>query len=157
MPVQGPGAAEAIAAAIRDVNRRNDRLRLDLLIVGRGGGSIEDLWAFNEEVLARAPGGDHQFVYAVANSTPRFLLPLLPLFYLYAGPLLDGFHVDEAPEFAGRNTTTEFLARVIFDRVASAIQDGRLGAEARGIETVRVALHESHVAWAAYEGRVARA
>jgi exodeoxyribonuclease VII large subunit len=54
VPVQGPGAAEAIAAAIRDVNRRNDRLRLDLLIVGRGGGSIEDLWAFNEEVLARA-------------------------------------------------------------------------------------------------------
>jgi exodeoxyribonuclease VII large subunit len=54
VPVQGPGAAEAIAAAIRDVNRRKDRLRLDLLIVGRGGGSMEDLWAFNEEVLARA-------------------------------------------------------------------------------------------------------
>jgi exodeoxyribonuclease VII large subunit len=54
VPVQGPGAAEAIAAGIRDVNRRNERLRLDLLIVGRGGGSIEDLWAFNEEVLARA-------------------------------------------------------------------------------------------------------
>ena len=54
VPVQGPGAAEAIAAAIHDVNRRNDRLKLDLLIVGRGGGSLEDLWAFNEEVLARA-------------------------------------------------------------------------------------------------------
>lgn len=54
VPVQGPGAAEAIAAAIRDVNRRNDRLKLDVLIVGRGGGSLEDLWAFNEEVLARA-------------------------------------------------------------------------------------------------------
>jgi len=54
VPVQGPGTAEAIAAAIADVNRRNDRLKLDLLIVGRGGGSLEDLWAFNEEVLARA-------------------------------------------------------------------------------------------------------
>jgi exodeoxyribonuclease VII large subunit len=54
VPVQGPGAAEAIAAAINDVNRRNDRLKLDVLIVGRGGGSLEDLWAFNEEVLARA-------------------------------------------------------------------------------------------------------
>jgi exodeoxyribonuclease VII large subunit len=54
VPVQGPGAAEAIAAAIRDVNRRNDKLKLDVLIVGRGGGSLEDLWAFNEEVLARA-------------------------------------------------------------------------------------------------------
>ena len=54
VPVQGEGAAEKIAAAIREVNRRNDRLKLDVLIVGRGGGSLEDLWAFNEEVLARA-------------------------------------------------------------------------------------------------------
>jgi len=54
VPVQGEGAAEKIASAIRDVNRRNDRLKLDVLIVGRGGGSLEDLWAFNEEVLARA-------------------------------------------------------------------------------------------------------
>ena len=54
VPVQGPGAAQAIAAGIRDVNRRNDKLKLDVLIVGRGGGSLEDLWAFNEEVLARA-------------------------------------------------------------------------------------------------------
>jgi exodeoxyribonuclease VII large subunit len=52
--VQGEGAAEQIAAAMRDVNRRNDKLKLDVLIVGRGGGSLEDLWAFNEEVLARA-------------------------------------------------------------------------------------------------------
>jgi len=54
VPVQGEGAAEQIATAIRDVNRRNKQLRLDVLIVGRGGGSLEDLWAFNEEVLARA-------------------------------------------------------------------------------------------------------
>jgi exodeoxyribonuclease VII large subunit len=54
VPVQGEGAAEEIAAAIRDVNRRNKELKLDILIVGRGGGSLEDLWAFNEEVLARA-------------------------------------------------------------------------------------------------------
>jgi len=54
VPVQGEGAAGKIAAAIRDVNRRNDKLKLDVLIVGRGGGSLEDLWAFNEEVLARA-------------------------------------------------------------------------------------------------------
>ncbi len=54
VPVQGEGAAEKIAAAIKDVNRRNKELKLDVLIVGRGGGSPEDLWAFNEEVLARA-------------------------------------------------------------------------------------------------------
>lgn len=49
--VQGPGAAESIAEAIRDFNTLNN---VDVLIVGRGGGSLEDLWAFNEEVLARA-------------------------------------------------------------------------------------------------------
>jgi len=54
VPVQGEGTAEEIAAAIRDVNRRNNKLKLDILIVGRGGGSLEDLWAFNEEILARA-------------------------------------------------------------------------------------------------------
>ncbi|HEV56072.1 MAG TPA: exodeoxyribonuclease VII large subunit, partial [Phycisphaerales bacterium] len=54
VPVQGPGAAEEIARAVVQVNRENAHRRLDLLIVGRGGGSLEDLWAFNEEVLARA-------------------------------------------------------------------------------------------------------
>ncbi|MHC4148571.1 MAG: exodeoxyribonuclease VII large subunit [Planctomycetota bacterium] len=54
VPVQGEGAAEKIAASVRDVNRRNKTLKIDVLIVGRGGGALEDLWAFNEEVLARA-------------------------------------------------------------------------------------------------------
>jgi exodeoxyribonuclease VII large subunit len=49
--VQGDGAAEEIAAAIDDLNRFGG---LDVMIVGRGGGSLEDLWAFNEEVVARA-------------------------------------------------------------------------------------------------------
>ena len=54
VPVQGPGAARAIADTIDRINRAPQRLGLDLLIVGRGGGSLEDLWAFNEEVVARA-------------------------------------------------------------------------------------------------------
>jgi exodeoxyribonuclease VII large subunit len=49
--VQGEGAAGEIAAAIDDLNRYGG---LDVLIVGRGGGSLEDLWAFNEEIVARA-------------------------------------------------------------------------------------------------------
>jgi len=49
--VQGAGAAEQIAAAIQDFNRWG---QADVLIVGRGGGSLEDLWAFNEEIVARA-------------------------------------------------------------------------------------------------------
>jgi len=51
VPVQGEGAAARIAAAIRLADRRRD---CDVLIVGRGGGSLEDLWAFNEEIVARA-------------------------------------------------------------------------------------------------------
>ncbi|MHC4552819.1 MAG: exodeoxyribonuclease VII large subunit [Planctomycetota bacterium] len=53
-PVQGPAASEKIAAAIARANRQAKRLGLDVLIVGRGGGSMEDLWAFNEEPVARA-------------------------------------------------------------------------------------------------------
>ncbi|MGA9665892.1 MAG: exodeoxyribonuclease VII large subunit [Gallionella sp.] len=53
-PVQGTGSAEKIAAAIQVANRRAE---CDVLIVSRGGGSIEDLWAFNEEVVARAISG----------------------------------------------------------------------------------------------------
>lgn len=64
-------------------------------------------------------------------------------------------NLDEVPEFAGHNTTTEFVARVIFDRVVKAIHDGELGANARGIDGLRVTLHESHVASASYEGQVA--
>ncbi len=56
--VQGEGAKEEIAQAIKDFNCLNDQLpqdkRVEVMIVGRGGGSIEDLWAFNEEVVCRA-------------------------------------------------------------------------------------------------------
>lgn len=54
--VQGDGAAREIAAAISNANRwqSEGKVQLDALIVGRGGGSLEDLWAFNEEIVARA-------------------------------------------------------------------------------------------------------
>lgn len=53
--VQGKGAAEEIARAIHNVNRNGEQLGgVDVMIVGRGGGSLEDLWAFNEEIVARA-------------------------------------------------------------------------------------------------------
>jgi 6-pyruvoyltetrahydropterin/6-carboxytetrahydropterin synthase len=63
-------------------------------------------------------------------------------------------NLDEEPLFAGRNTTTEFLARTVFDRIVAAINRGDLGAGARAIESVRVTLGESHVASAAFDGRV---
>lgn len=61
-------------------------------------------------------------------------------------------NLDELPEFKGRNTTTEFMARVIFERLATAIQLGHLGEGAGGLEAMTVALHESHIAWASFEG-----
>ncbi|MDD3676900.1 hypothetical protein CGK74_08425 [Thauera propionica] len=61
-------------------------------------------------------------------------------------------NLDDEPAFTGRNTTTEFMARVVFDRLAAAIRDGRLGEGGRGLERLKVTLHESHIAWASYEG-----
>ncbi|WP_290788572.1 6-carboxytetrahydropterin synthase [Halomonas sp.] len=61
-------------------------------------------------------------------------------------------NLDELPEFKGRNTTTEFMARVVFERLATAIQLGHLGEGAGGLEAMTVALHESHIAWASFEG-----
>ena len=63
-------------------------------------------------------------------------------------------NLDELPAFAGRNTTTEFLARVVFDGLVAAIGRGDLGPGAGAIEQIRVTLHESHVASASFEGRV---
>ena len=55
VPVQGDGAAERIALAIGEVNRMSSRLGgIDVILLARGGGSLEDLWEFNAELLARA-------------------------------------------------------------------------------------------------------
>ena len=63
-------------------------------------------------------------------------------------------NLDDEPAFAGQNTSTEFLARVIFDRLVLAVRNGTLGDGARGMTSICVTLHESHVAWGSYEGQV---
>jgi 6-pyruvoyl-tetrahydropterin synthase len=60
-------------------------------------------------------------------------------------------NLDEDPAFAGVNTSTEFLARVIFDRIVGRIRAGDLGPAAAGLSALRVTLHESHIAAASYE------
>jgi 6-pyruvoyl-tetrahydropterin synthase len=60
-------------------------------------------------------------------------------------------NLDNHPSLAGEKTTSEFMARHIFERVAEAIRSGQLGPEAAGVERVRVTLKESHVARAWYE------
>jgi len=66
-------------------------------------------------------------------------------------------NLDDDPAFAGRNTTSEVLARVVFDRVVAALRHGEVGDGGRSIESVRITLHESHIAAAAFDGRVAPA
>jgi 6-pyruvoyl-tetrahydropterin synthase len=61
-------------------------------------------------------------------------------------------NLDDDPAFEGRNTTTEFLARLVFERVAGEIEAGALGEGAHGLTALRVTLHESHVASASYDG-----
>jgi 6-pyruvoyltetrahydropterin/6-carboxytetrahydropterin synthase len=63
-------------------------------------------------------------------------------------------NLDELPAFAGRNTTTEFLAQHIFGRVRDAIKAGRLGPGGENVTGLKVTLHESHVAWASFEDAV---
>ena len=63
-------------------------------------------------------------------------------------------NLDEDPSLKGRNTTTEVLARTVFDRIAAAIGSGDLGKGGKAIESIRVTLNESHVASASYEGRL---
>ncbi|RZQ61312.1 6-pyruvoyl trahydropterin synthase family protein [Amycolatopsis suaedae] len=73
------------------------------------------------------------------------------------GEVLAGLNyrnLDEDPAFAGVNTSTEFLAKVVADRLADRIAAGELGEAARGLAAVEVTLRESHVAWASYERRL---
>ena len=60
-------------------------------------------------------------------------------------------NLDDEPAFAGMNTSTEALARVIADRLADRVHAGALGDGARELDGLVVTLHESHVAWASYE------
>jgi 6-pyruvoyl-tetrahydropterin synthase len=60
-------------------------------------------------------------------------------------------NLDDEDAFAGVNTSTEALAKVVADRLADRVADGALGEGARALHAIAVTLHESHVAWASYE------
>ena len=60
-------------------------------------------------------------------------------------------NLDEMPEFTGVNTSTEMLAKVVADRLATHVRDGALGDGGRELSAIAVTLHESHVASAGYE------
>ena len=95
--------------------------------------------------LKRPDLGDEGIVVDIGRAAESLRLALADLNYR---------NLDEVPAFAGRNTTTEVLARVVFDRLVAAIGRGDLGPGAAAVEQIRVTLHESHVASASFEGRV---
>jgi len=63
-------------------------------------------------------------------------------------------NLDDLPEFRGHNTTTEFLTKYVFDRLAAAARGGTLGRGSGELQAIRVTISESHVARAWYEGRL---
>jgi 6-pyruvoyl-tetrahydropterin synthase len=63
-------------------------------------------------------------------------------------------NLDELPELHGENTTTEFMCKTVFSRMVDRIRADALGPGASQIDSIKVTLHESHVAWASYEGRL---
>jgi 6-pyruvoyl-tetrahydropterin synthase len=67
---------------------------------------------------------------------------------------LDYANLDEVPDFAGKVTTTEYLAREIFTRIAEKVRTGALGIGGEPVRKLRITLHESHVARAWYEAEI---
>lgn len=68
---------------------------------------------------------------------------------------MDYRNLDSEPVFAGKNTTTEYLAFHIHGLLAAACRDGRMGPGGGQVSGIKVLLRESHIAWAAFEGPVA--
>jgi 6-pyruvoyl-tetrahydropterin synthase len=103
---------------------------------------------FVVDVELKRPDLDHDgIVVDIAGATQALRRVLSELNYR---------NLDEVPSLAGRNTTTEVLARVVFDGMAASIARGDLGPGAAAVERMRVTLHESHIASASFEGPVTR-
>ena len=92
--------------------------------------------------LRRATLDPHGVVVDIARFTDALRAVLAELSYR---------NLDELPAFSGVNTTTEVLARFVFDRVAERSLRGELGPGSESLASMKVTLHESHVAWASYE------
>ena len=85
---------------------------------------------------------DNSIVIDIGRAHDALKAVLAPLNYC---------NLDEVPEFKGRNTTTEFLTKHIFDSLAAEARAGKLGRNGRELKAIRITLSESHVARAWYE------
>jgi 6-pyruvoyl-tetrahydropterin synthase len=97
--------------------------------------------AFFRETMTR-----HNVVVDIGAALDVLAATLKPLKYQ---------NLDELPQFKGVLTTTEFLCKHIFDAIAAAALDGALGEDGRTLSKIRVTLHETDLARAAYEGPLA--
>ena len=95
-----------------------------------------------DATFRRAELDEHAIVVDIGRATEALRGVLAELSYR---------NLDDEPDFAGVNTSTEALAAVVADRLAERIQAGALGDGARELAGLAVTLHESHVAWATYE------
>lgn len=123
--VQGEGAAEGIAQALQVMNQRDD---IDVLIVGRGGGSIEDLWAFNEERVARAIFASIIPVVSAVGHETDFTIADMVADYRAPTPSAAIEHIvpDQAELFAQLEGYDMWLRRIIndqFDAHKTRLQD----------------------------------
>ena len=123
--VQGEGAAEGIAQALQVMNQRDD---IDVLIVGRGGGSIEDLWAFNEERVARAIFASTIPVVSAVGHETDFTIADMVADYRAPTPSAAIEHIvpDQAELFAQLAGYDAWLRRIIndqFDAHKTRLQD----------------------------------
>ena len=114
--VQGSGAAETIVKSLKKLNARND---IDVIIIGRGGGSIEDLWAFNEEIVARAifkskipviSGVGHEIDFTIADYVADLRAPTPSVAMELATP-----NIDEI--FAFINDFNYYTTQNLFSRI----------------------------------------
>ena len=153
--VQGATAAKSIAAAIRHLNTRDD---IDLIIAGRGGGSLEDLWAFNEEIVARAIAASeisvisavgHEIDFTIADFVADLRAPTPSAAAELAVPVqseLDG----QITRFAARlGGSLQNRALVLRERIPgfrkTMVHALRSGVQQRQLQVDQSALTLSHV------------
>lgn len=105
-----------------------------------GATFVVDVAFFRQEL------GQEGVVVDIGRATDALKRTLAPLNYT---------NLDDHAEFAGRNTTTEYLAGHIHARLSAALRAGEIGPGGEAVERIRVTLHESHVARAWFEGPVA--
>jgi 6-pyruvoyl-tetrahydropterin synthase len=92
--------------------------------------------------LRRASIEPHGVVVDIGRATEALRAVLAPLAFR---------NLDDHPDFANVNTTTEFVAQHVWERMAHAAASGDLGPGGDTLASIKVSLHESHVAWASYE------